>query len=167
MDKLKVIYKKLEDITPYENNPRKNDEAVQFVKNSIEQFGFKNPIIIDSAGVIVAGHTRFKAAQELGLKEVPTISAEDLTPEQVKAFRIADNKTGEKALWDDDILKDEMQELMDNFDFTNFGFGEFELTMLMQEFDENRINSLFEDAPEKEKEPKQVQCPHCGGWFEV
>ena len=82
MDKLKVVYKKLSEIKPYENNPRQNDQAVPYVKKSIEQFGFKNPIIIDGDGIIIAGHTRYKAAQELGLKEVPTILADDLTPEQ-------------------------------------------------------------------------------------
>lgn len=135
MGKLKVVYKKLDEITPYEKNPRKNDEAVQYVKNSIEKFGFKNPIIVDGAGVIVAGHTRYKAAQELGMKEVPTISADDLTEEQIKAFRIADNKTAERAAWDNELLKEELTGLFDEFDMTDFGFGEFELSILTEDFD--------------------------------
>ena len=135
MGKLKVVYKKLDEIKPYEKNPRKNDEAVQYVKNSIEKFGFKNPIIVDGAGVIVAGHTRYKAAQELGMKEVPTISADDLTEEQIKAFRIADNKTAERAAWDNELLKEELTGLFDEFDMTDFGFGEFELSILTEDFD--------------------------------
>ena len=135
MGKLKVVYKKLDEIKPYEKNPRKNDEAVQYVKNSIEKFGFKNPIIVDGAGVIVAGHTRYKAAQELGMKEVPTISADDLTEEQIKAFRIADNKTAERAAWDNELLKEELTGLFDEFDMTDFGFGEFELSILTEDFE--------------------------------
>ena len=124
MGKLNVVYKPIGKIKPYEKNPRKNDEAVRFVKNSIEQFVFKNPIIIDGDGVIVAGHTRYKAAQELGLQEVPTISADDLTPEQVKAFRLADNKTAEMAEWDLDLLDEELEELeLDEIDMSDFGFS--------------------------------------------
>lgn len=96
----KIIEKKIEEVVPYENNPRNNDKAVKFVANSIKQFGFKVPIIIDKNGVIVAGHTRLKAAKKLGMKMVPCIVADDLNEEQVKAFRLADNKTGEAAGWD-------------------------------------------------------------------
>jgi len=88
---LKIVNKKVDDLIPYENNPRYNDEAVEYVANSIKEFGFKVPIIIDKNNVIVAGHTRYKASLELGLEEVPTIIADDLTDEQVKAFRLADN----------------------------------------------------------------------------
>ena len=84
---------KIQDLKPYEKNPRKNDEAVNFVAESIKQFGFKVPIIIDKNNVIVAGHTRFKAAKKLGISEVPCIVADDLTEEQIKAFRLADNTT--------------------------------------------------------------------------
>lgn len=88
---------KLSDIKPYENNPRKNNEAVKYVAQSIKEFGFKVPIVIDKNNVIIAGHTRYKAAKRLKMKEVPTIIADDLTDEQVKAFRLADNKVAEKA----------------------------------------------------------------------
>lgn len=88
---------KLLDIKPYEKNPRKNDEAVKYVAESIKEFGFKVPIVVDKDMTIVAGHTRYKAAKKLGLNEVPVIVADDLTDEQIKAFRLADNKTGEKA----------------------------------------------------------------------
>lgn len=97
MKEMEIVYKKLQDLKPYENNPRFNDDAVEFVANSIKEFGFKVPIVIDKNGVIVAGHTRYKASIELGLKEVPCIVADDLSDEQVKAFRLADNKVSEKA----------------------------------------------------------------------
>ena len=112
---------RLGDLRPYEKNPRKNDEAVKYVQESITQFGFKVPIVIDRDFVIVAGHTRYKAAKKLDLKEVPCIVADDLTDEQIKAFRLADNKVAEKADWDFNILSAELDELFD-FDMTAFGF---------------------------------------------
>lgn len=96
---MEIINKKLDELIPYEKNPRKNDEAIQYVANSIKEFGFKVPIIIDKNNVIVAGHTRYKASKELGLKEVPCIIADDLNDEQIKAFRLADNKVSEMAEW--------------------------------------------------------------------
>lgn len=116
-----IVLKKLSDIRPYEKNPRKNDEAVKYVAESISQFGFKVPIVIDKDGIIVAGHTRYKAAKKLNLKEVPCIVADDLNEEQVKAFRLADNKVAEKAEWDFELLADELGDLFD-FDMTAFGF---------------------------------------------
>lgn len=120
-----IVLKKLSDIRPYEKNPRKNDEAVKYVAESIKQFGFKVPIVIDKDGVIVAGHTRYKAAKKLNLKDVPCIVADDLSDEQIKAFRLADNKVAEKAEWDFDLLADELGDLFD-FDMTVFGFDEEE-----------------------------------------
>ena len=131
---MKIVEKSVTEIKPYEKNPRKNDEAVQYVKNSIEKFGFRVPIVIDKGGIIVAGHTRLKAAIELGMKKVPCIVADDLTEEQVRAFRIADNKTGERADWDNELLGAELESLMEQFDMTDFGFGEFEITMLTNDF---------------------------------
>jgi site-specific DNA-methyltransferase (adenine-specific) len=119
-----IVLKKLTDIRPYEKNPRKNDEAVKYVAESIKEFGFKVPIVIDKDGVIVAGHTRYKAAKKLNLKEVPCIVADDLTDEQIKAFRLADNKVAEKAEWDFELLGDELDDLF-TFDMTLFGFDEF------------------------------------------
>jgi site-specific DNA-methyltransferase (adenine-specific) len=116
-----IINKKIVDIKPYEKNPRKNDEAVKYVAESIKQFGFKVPIVIDKDGIIVAGHTRYKAAKKLKLNEVPCIVADDLTEEQVKAFRLADNKVAEKAEWDIDLLSEELDDLFD-FNMTAFGF---------------------------------------------
>ena len=114
----------LEDLREYENNPRNNDGAVQAVAESIKEFGFKVPIVIDSNNVIVAGHTRLKAARLLGLEKAPCIVADDLTPEQVKAYRLADNKTGELAEWDFTALEIELAELSEvsDIDMSDFGF---------------------------------------------
>lgn len=132
---MQIIEKRLDELHPYEKNPRKNEAAVQNVANSIKEFGFKVPIVIDKNGVIVTGHTRYLAAQELGLETVPTIMADDLTPKQIKAFRIADNKTAEKASWDEALLKEELKDILDDFDMTEFGFGDFELTILTEDLD--------------------------------
>lgn len=132
---MNIVEKRIEELQPYENNPRKNEAAVEYVANSIKEFGFKVPIIVDKDGVIVAGHTRYLAAMELGMETVPTIVADDLTPKQIKAFRIADNKTAEKASWDDVLLKEELSEILDDFDMTEFGFGDFELTILTEDFE--------------------------------
>lgn len=120
---MNIIEKKITEIKPYEKNPRRNDEAVKYVAESIKNFGFKVPIVIDKNNVIVAGHTRYKAAKNLGLKEVPCIVADDLTEEQVKAFRLADNKVAEKAEWDFDLLSAELDDLFD-FDMSAFGFDD-------------------------------------------
>ena len=119
---MQIINKPIKELIPYEKNPRKNDEAVKYVKASIEQFGFKVPIIIDADGVIVAGHTRLKAAKELGMKEVPCIVADDLNEEQIRAFRLVDNKTGEAAEWNVELLNTELLDLEANFDMSDFGF---------------------------------------------
>ena len=118
---MQIIEKNITEITPYEKNPRKNDEAVEYVANSIKEFGFKVPIVIDKNGVIVAGHTRYKAAQKLGLEKLPCVIADDLTEEQVKAFRLADNKVGELAEWDFDLLGEELDGIFD-IDMSECGF---------------------------------------------
>lgn len=110
------------DLKPYENNPRLNEDAVDLVAASIEEFGFKQPIVVDKDLIIIAGHTRWKAAQKLGLETVPCIQADDLTPAQVKAYRLADNKVAEAAQWDLDALQFELEEL-DNMDFDMEPFG--------------------------------------------
>ena len=99
------------DLNMYENNPRNNDKAIEAVTKSIEQFGFKVPIVIDKDNVIICGHTRYKAAQKLGLEKVPCLIADDLTPEQVKAFRLIENKTSELASWDFEKLGAELNSL--------------------------------------------------------
>ncbi|MEE1006646.1 MAG: ParB N-terminal domain-containing protein, partial [Acutalibacteraceae bacterium] len=111
-------------LRPYENNPRINDGAVEAVAKSIDEFGFKVPIVVDSDYVIIAGHTRLKAAERLGLKSVPVVIADDLTEEQARAFRLADNKTAELAEWDFDSLEQELDELSQDFDMSEFGFDD-------------------------------------------
>lgn len=118
---MNIINIELKNIKQYEKNPRKNDEAVGPVAESIKEFGFKVPIIIDKNNVIIAGHTRYKAAKQLKLKEVPCIVADDLTEEQIKAFRLADNKVGEIAEWDYNILELELDEIL-NIDMSLFNF---------------------------------------------
>lgn len=157
MDKLKVQYISINNIVPYENNPRHNQDAIPAVIESIKQFGFRNPMILDKENVIVAGHTRYEAAKALGMTEVPVIYADDLSEEQVRKFRLVDNKTAEFAGWDFSKLEEELESL--NFDGFDWGFG-------TGDADHVDIDSLFTDAPEKEpEEPKQIQCPHCGQWF--
>lgn len=118
---MQIVYKKVNDLIPYENNPRINDEAVEYVKNSIKEFGFKVPIVIDKNNVIVAGHTRLKASLELNLEEVPCIIADDLSQDQIKAFRLADNKVSEKAQWDFSKLDEELDSILD-IDMSMFDF---------------------------------------------
>jgi len=127
-----VEIRSIDTIRPYENNPRLNDGAVDAVAASLKEFGFRQPIVVDSDGVIVCGHTRFKAALKLGLAKVPVHVAKDLTPEQIKAYRIADNKTADLAQWDYEILPIELSELMDTgFDMSLLAFDEKELTLLL------------------------------------
>lgn len=141
---MQITYKHVDEITPYTNNPRHNEDAVEIVANSIREFGFKNPIILDDDGEIIAGHTRLLAAKSLGLEEVPCIVASDLTPEQVKAFRLADNKTAEIAGWDFELLEQELAEI-DYIDMAEFGFELDEVETI--DFDEE------EDIPEVPEEP--------------
>lgn len=119
---MNVIELKLNLIKPYEKNPRNNKPAIDAVANSIKEFGFKVPIVIDKDNVIVCGHTRYAAAKKLGLEKVPCIKADDLSDKQIKAFRLADNKTAELAEWDLTLLDEEISELAD-FDMEQFGFG--------------------------------------------
>lgn len=125
----------IKKLKPYEKNPRKNKKAVEAVANSIKEFGFKVPIVIDKENVIVCGHTRFKAAQQLGIETVPCVVADDLTDEQIKAFRLADNKTAELADWDFDLLEDEILNI-ENIDLSNFGF----------EVADKNIDEIIEDG---------------------
>lgn len=118
---MNIVEKKVEELVPYERNPRVNEGAVNSVAESIKNFGFKVPIVIDSNNVIIAGHTRLKAAKQLGMDTVPCIVADDLNEEQIKAFRLADNKVGELAFWDEGLLELELFDIK-NIDMSNFGF---------------------------------------------
>jgi DNA modification methylase len=129
---MQVELRKLSEITPYPGNPRQNDEAVEAVAKSIREFGFRQPIVVDAEGIIICGHTRWKAAHKLGLDVVPVHVARDLSPEQVKALRIADNQTAQLAEWDLELLPIELAELQAaEFDLDLLGFDADELARLL------------------------------------
>ena len=137
---LTIIYRDLSELIPYDRNPRNNEAAVGPVAESIRQFGFKCPIIIDGNDVIVAGHTRLLAAKKLGLKKVPCVVADDLTEEQIKAFRLADNKVSELAEWNADLLGEELKEIAD-IDMSEFGFE-------LSEFDVDTTDIQEDEVPD-------------------
>lgn len=139
---------KLSEIRPYEKNPRRNDSAVDAVAASIKEFGWQQPIVVDKDGVIIAGHTRYKAAKKLKCKEVPVVYADNLTEEQVKAYRLADNKTSEIAEWDADLLSEELLDLQD-FDMGQFGFDDFNADT--QEIEEAHEDEYEVSLPEEPK----------------
>ncbi len=144
---MKIIEKRLDQIRPYENNPRHNDAAVEYVANSLRRFGWKQPIVIDKDGVIVAGHTRYLAAQELGMEKAPCVIADDLTPDEVKAYRLADNKVGEIAEWDFGALDFEMTDLeAAGFDMSEFGFFDE-----IEELEEATEDDFDVEPPEEPK----------------
>lgn len=135
---MKIVMMKATQLNPYQRNPRHNNDAVDAVASSIKEFGFKVPIVITRDHVIVAGHTRLKAAQKLGLTEVPCLIADDLTEDQIKAFRLADNKTSELATWDFEMLESELSNI--DMDMLQFGFEELEAAL-----PEGSIDDDFEE----------------------
>ena len=149
---MEIIYKKTSELIPYAKNARKNDKAVKYVAKSIEEFGFKVPIIIDSHNVVVCGHTRLKASERLGIEEVPCIVADDLTDEQIKAFRLADNKVSEQSEWDLNLLNDELDDIL-NIDMSDFGFDIFS----MDDIDE--VEAYNEEEDEREYFSKTFTFP--------
>lgn len=153
---MKIVQLALSSIKPYEGNPRNNEQAIPLVARSIQEFGFRNPIVVDKDKVIVCGHSRYYAAQDLGLKKVPCIVS-DLPPEKAKAFRIADNKTSELATWNWEKLEQELAKV-DDIDMEE-AFGFFENGNANEEdfFTEDR-----KPSEPKEKEPEYCPCPHCG-----
>lgn len=150
---------KIDDIKPYENNPRNNLDAVDATANSIKEFGWQQPIVVDKDMVIIAGHTRYLAAKKLGYDTVPVVVASNLNKEQVRAYRLADNKTGELADWNTKFLDDELQSILD-IDMTDFGFDE---NIEFAPADEVEVKI---DEP-TEIEHKEVTCPHCGEVFKI
>lgn len=142
----------IDDIRPYENNPRDNDDAVDSVANSIKEFGWQQPIVVDKDMVIIVGHTRYKAAKKLGMDKVPVVVASELTPEQVKAYRLADNKVGELADWDMEKLNTELDGIED-IDMSEFGFEDLGEPELPDDFfvDDQDNDS---DEPEQSEEPE-------------
>ncbi|KRL27334.1 ParB-like protein [Limosilactobacillus frumenti DSM 13145] len=144
---MKVQNVSINDIKPYPNNPRDNDSGVEAVANSIKEFGWQQPIVVDKDNVIIVGHTRYKAAKKLGMKQVPVVVADKLTDEQVKAYRLADNKTGELTDWNDDLLDDELDDIL-NIDMSDFGF---DLSLDDGEDQQAQEDEFDEEPPEKPK----------------
>lgn len=150
MKQERMFYKKTDELIPYVNNPRNNDQAVDAVASSIKNFGFKVPIVIDSKNEIINGHTRLKAAKKLGIEEVPVIVADDLTEDQIKAFRIADNKVAELADWDEELLLAEL-------DMIEMDMGQFNIDMSELDLDDSSeevVEDEFDDTPPEEPQAK-------------
>lgn len=158
---MEIIYKNPKDLKDYSNNPRNNAEAVEPVMDSIQQFGFLIPVIIDIKDEIVAGHTRKAAAIRLGMESVPCIRADRLTPEQIRAFRIVDNKTSEFATWDFDKLEQELNEILD-VDLSAFKFPDLGADLQVSDADFLQDTEIV-----KERKPKTVKCPECGAEIKV
>lgn len=146
----------VKDIQEYENNARKNEKAVALVVESIENYGFKVPVIVDKNNVLVAGHTRLKAAQQLGMEKIPAIIADDLTEEQIKAYRLADNKTAELSTWDFERLEQELEAIDDAHLWELFNQNRYED---IEEFDGEIDLNDFDD------EEFEYECPECGFKF--
>lgn len=155
---MKIKEMPVSELTEYKNNPRLNDGAVEYVASSIANFGFKVPMVIDKGGCIVCGHTRYKAALKLGLETVPCVIADDLTSEQIKAFRLADNKTAEFSSWDLPLMKEELEGILD-IDMAQLGFD------LTEDIPE--AIDLTEENEAEPKEGRMCHCPKCGFAFEV
>ena len=144
MNKEQIVYKKISELHLNEKNPRKNDNAVDAVAKSIEKYGFKNPLIVDSNGKIWCGNTRFKASKKLGLKEVPCIVADDLTEEQIREYALLDNKTNELAEWDYDLLGEELCELdLSDFDL-DWGINEDDNSNKERIDKSDKLNDIYE-----------------------
>ena len=155
-----VVYRRLDDLVPYFRNPRDTRKAVNKVAASIQAFGFLVPIILDKDNVIVAGHTRLLAARQLGLKEVPTVTADDLSEEQIRAYRLVDNRVAEMAVWDEPLLAEAMDFIGDEFDMTEFGFEPME-----KEWNERIDTSKEFDEDDFGDEAFEYTCPECGFHF--
>jgi len=159
---MKVEQLEIERVKPYDKNPRRNDKAVEAVAKSIREFGFRQPIVVDKDGVIVVGHTRYKAALKLGLATVPVHVAADLTPQQARAYRLADNRTAETAEWDVDLLPIELGELRgDGVDLKLLGFTDKELAEYLKEFD----TDLEDGEGDAAEAAETIRCPKCGHEF--
>lgn len=153
----KIIYLHTDKIYPYANNPRFNNHAIDKIAESINKFGFQNPIIIDKNNEIIAGHTRYKAAIQIGIDKVPCIMANELTPDQVKAYRIVDNKTAEFATWDLELLEQELHDLDDM---------EFDMEWLSFEDDKQALDLDDIENDDNESKLNICKCPKCGFEFE-
>lgn len=137
----------IDDIKPYKNNPRKNEDAVNATANSIKEFGWQQPIIVDQDNTIIAGDTRLKAAKQLKMNKVPVVVAKNLSKDQVKAYRLADNKTGEIAEWDYDLLNNELEDVI-GINMEDFGFEDIENNI--------NIDDIFFDDDQQQKEDERI-----------
>ena len=160
MEELRIVYLPPGELTPYENNARRHaEDDLATIRASIEKFGFRDPIgIWGDKNIIVEGHGRQLVALEMGMDSVPCVRLDDMTDEQRRAYSLAHNKTAEMSGWDFTTLEAELDDLDKDFDMSEFGFTQTDVTAL---------DDLFAPAPEKEKdeEPKEIKCPHCGMWF--
>lgn len=157
----------ISSIIPYVNNARNNENAIDKVAGSIAEFGFQSPIIIDKDNVIIAGHTRLAAAKKIGLKKVPVIVADKLTTAQVKAFRIADNKTAELSTWNNDVLKLELEQLKElDLDLKITGMEQFEIDSFLSDISDEDLERLFSPVDKNGKRKHWITCPECGAKFE-
>lgn len=158
--KLKIEYVPLDKLKPYERNARKHgDKDIDAIAASIKRFGFKDPIGVWGKDIIVEGHGRLLAAKKLNLAEVPIIRLDDLTDEERRMYALAHNKTAELSAWDFDTMDTELEELGEMFDVEELGFDVAEKVSMED------LDALFAEAQVIEKEPKKIQCPHCGEWF--
>lgn len=155
-----IVDKPIEQLIPYEKNARNNTQSIDKVAKSIKKFGFKVPIVIDKNNVIVAGHTRHAAAKQLGMKEVPCIVADDLTENQIKAYRLADNRTAEFSLWDFQLLNEELESISD-IDMGDFGFDMSFLDNTEQHAKEYENTSKEINPGDYEDEHFDHECPRC------
>lgn len=151
---MNIVDVDISTVIPYADNPRDNSLAIEKVAESIKEFGFRVPIVLDRNNVIVAGHTRVLAAKVLGIEKIPAIYADDLTDDQIRAYRIVDNSTAELAGWDFGKLETELAGI-DGIDLSVYGFAEHKI--------EDCTESLFMET--EKPEPKEIQCPKCGEWF--
>lgn len=157
---MKIIYRPPDDLIPYVWNPRDTRKAVDKVAASIQMFGFLVPIVVDQNNVIVAGHVRLLAARKLGLTEVPTTTADDLTEDQIRAYRLVDNRVAEMAVWDEPMLGEALDFIGDDIDMIQFGFdGETEER-------QERIDTNMEfEEDDFSDEAFEYECPECGFHF--
>ena len=166
------------ELIPYKNNPRKNEDAIDKVATSISEFGFKQPIVIDKNNVICVGHTRWKAALKMGLKEVPTVKADDLTPAQIKAYRIADNQTATFSDWDFELLElelDELKELDIDMEWLEFegknnytpNLNPETVAKVITKSEIDKKNDELKDKYQTEKNLKYIECPFCNETFGI
>ena len=156
-----IVDMPIEQIKPYKKNPRKNEKAVPEVVKSIKEFGFRQPLVVDSSMVLIVGHTRLLAAKELGLAKVPVHIASTLTPAQVRAYRIADNRSHDRSEWDVTLLNEELGELFEmdeKFDIEFMDFGDFG----PGEEKEKEIKEGSKELDEEEFSEFDHKCPKCG-----